>query len=751
MLHPARRIASWSTACALGFLALVGCLGSGGGDPAGGQPWVDAKVKVSLRDRDHDDLRAGLAGGEGWVAARPGGGRANAEDIDSVVTWVSRFRTPGGASPNLVLSYSPHPLQVWVNGRLVHRWSDPDADVIKVDFRSHAIPLDQVLVDRGSWNQIVVQVHPAGGTGRLPNLRLEPHLGASRMVWVADLLNFVLPCMVAASGLYLGVLILLLYFYMGRERPARLWFSGTSALFGLAHLQIMMADESLPARWPWVVSRTALVWAVLAVLHFVIHQSGRPGLSRRLLPPSLLAASVVALLFLSAENLAELEERFRLVSMVVVVPALVAGVGLSTWALKEHRTPIHAWTFLGVWGCALLGGHDLTVYISGVLPDAWWHPAGFLWLDFCLALAVSMDFAEAWRQNRQRAADLEFALHGQREERLRAEQAVRTRNRFLQQMAHQFRTPLQGLSGALELGPGAVFSTETLRGLEHHLRSHLAHINDVIDRIDLEAGRLESHPQSFQLHDLVGEWRTHPVFGGEGERRLPLRVMALVRADRDRIDRVARAFCARLAEQGGDIQGEVDLRAGALMLELWGLEGISAALAVDEDHLDLAVAHELLPHLRARLEFPARDRVRLTFPVEVLEDVPASATPDRERPLVVLAEDDRVNARILTALLEGAGCRVVHAPDGVTAVELVQATSPRMVVMDVMMPRMDGMEATRRIRRSGGAVSMTPIVGVTAHAGSAECLASGMNEMLAKPVRGEHVRDVVRRYCGVSR
>lgn len=138
--------------------------------------------------------------------------------------------------------------------------------------------------------------------------------------------------------------------------------------------------------------------------------------------------------------------------------------------------------------------------------------------------------------------------------------------------------------------------------------------------------------------------------------------------------------------------------------------------------------------------------LRLVFPVEVLPEEEPSAFEEDARPLVLLAEDDRVNARILLSLLGRTGCRTVHALDGAQACEEALRETPALILMDVMMPVMDGLEATRRIREDIR-LRHIPVIGVTAHGNSADCLAAGMDEMLAKPVRAEQIRDLVSRYC----
>jgi CheY-like chemotaxis protein len=106
-------------------------------------------------------------------------------------------------------------------------------------------------------------------------------------------------------------------------------------------------------------------------------------------------------------------------------------------------------------------------------------------------------------------------------------------------------------------------------------------------------------------------------------------------------------------------------------------------------------------------------------------------------PLVLLAEDNKMNIEMFTDYLDLHGYQLVVAQDGVEAVALAKQQQPHLILMDIQMPRMDGLEAIRQIRQETH-LAMTPIVALTALAmpGDAQkCLAAGANDYLAKPVK----------------
>jgi CheY-like chemotaxis protein len=119
---------------------------------------------------------------------------------------------------------------------------------------------------------------------------------------------------------------------------------------------------------------------------------------------------------------------------------------------------------------------------------------------------------------------------------------------------------------------------------------------------------------------------------------------------------------------------------------------------------------------------------------------------------VLLAEDNPVNQKVASALLERLGCRVEIASSGAEAVRMLEQFPFDLVLMDCQMPEMDGFEATRRIRRLGGAGRL-PIVALTAAAlpeDRERCFAAGMDAYLTKPIRLEQLRECLGRFFGAS-
>ena len=138
---------------------------------------------------------------------------------------------------------------------------------------------------------------------------------------------------------------------------------------------------------------------------------------------------------------------------------------------------------------------------------------------------------------------------------------------------------------------------------------------------------------------------------------------------------------------------------------------------------------------------------------EAVTEVPSSVSKgsDQLALKILVAEDNPVNQRLTIRLLEKHGHDVKLVQNGVEAVEYFRSEEFDLILMDVQMPEMDGLEATREIRNMSNPNARIPIIAMTAHATDADkqnCLASGIDEYLAKPFRSSELYELIGELTG---
>lgn len=371
-----------------------------------------------------------------------------------------------------------------------------------------------------------------------------------------------------------------------------------------------------------------------------------------------------------------------------------------------------------------------------------------------------------------------------------AEAASEAKSQFLAHMSHELRTPMNGILGTIQLlqlsrlPPDA---NHLVTMLHNSSESLLALLNDILDISRVEAGKLEIHPAPFEPRALVRQTidTFHLAAQGKGlELRSQLAEATPTRCEGDvtRIRQILMNLVGNAVKFTDE--GAITLRVGPGRSPLEGLRfeiedtgiGIAAEnlerafekfTQVDDSlsrrfggsGLGLAICHGLATALGGELGARSEPGVGSCFWLELplrslppLEPEPvAGVDPDAPRPRpgmrVLLAEDNNINQIVISTMLERYGCVVEVVGNGVAAVRSACEQHPDVVLMDIELPDLNGLEAARRIRAFGGTEGVH-IVALTSHAFSKykeRCWAAGMNDFVPKPVTLEELGRMLER------
>ncbi len=387
-------------------------------------------------------------------------------------------------------------------------------------------------------------------------------------------------------------------------------------------------------------------------------------------------------------------------------------------------------------------------------------------------------------------------------ERDRAQAAARAKSAFLANMSHEIRTPMNaiiGLTHLMQRDTREALGQERLGKVAdaaHHL---LGIINDVLDLSKIDAGKIELETVDFDLDEALAR-SCSMVAGSAHAKGLQLQVNATdlprhVRGDPTRLSQVlinllgnAVKFTERgsvslhgsLLEHDGDVlKLRFEVRDTGIGIEPDRIGKLFDAFEQSDSSttrrfggtgLGLAVTRELVELMGGEVGVDSTPGVGSMFWVTVRvqpaqgtprrEPAPYGATgddaPPRRAPLdsrVLLAEDNAINQEVARELLRAAGCEVEVADNGRRAVEMARTGGYDLILMDVQMPELDGIEASRQIRALPG-LSRVPIIAMTANAFAedrAACLAAGMNDHVAKPVHAATLYDTLARWLKHAR
>lgn len=364
------------------------------------------------------------------------------------------------------------------------------------------------------------------------------------------------------------------------------------------------------------------------------------------------------------------------------------------------------------------------------------------------------------------------------EEKNRADQSVAARDSFIANMSHEIRTPMNAIIGLGSILAKSTLSVEQFKYLSHinnSARNLLVVLNDVLDYSKLEAGKLTIEKTNFQLRETIEKSCNILGFKAE-EKGLALffnfdpRISDFVQGDPMRLNQIMMNLVGNAIKftEEGSVTVQCSLLRNEQENQVIRISVSDTGIGMDDGYLNrifekftqederisklyggtglgMTITLELVKlmggHLfitskkgsgtQVTLEFSFEKATELSKPQNQLVEIPVACLKGIH---VLLVEDNPTNRIVATSMMEPYGITVTEAENGYEALDKLRSFTPDLILMDVQMPGIDGLETTQQIRKKNGLD--VPIIALTANVllpMQVKCRESGMNDFLGKP------------------
>lgn len=706
------------------------------------------------------------------------------------------FQADTGQIHYLFIPTAEYAYKLYINGQLLFQCGDlRSANRISKFFGERLLIPEHVL--RADENSFQLLVAPRGFQIELPLFEMGSYETVSGRTVSYTISHYGSHFAFSILSIFLFILFISLWAVRRPRKSSILIFALTCFSLGLAYLPMIFGSvASHKALLHWQISRIGFIWATGCILLFSLRSTNRRH--HPVLYFSLWGIlSIVTVLFLNCSTKYEVISLFMKIAPITITPTML----LVPVLFFIHYRKTGQLNSLILLFCATINSftamHDLILKRQFIDADVWLLPYGFFTMQIGIALIFILDMKKTYDVLKEQKDTLERNQQELIMARDAANSANVAKSQFLAKMSHEIRTPMNGVIGINDLLSQTKMSPEQQQYtniIKQSSESLLSIINDILDFSKMEEGKMEIEQQQFNLRNLLQDLiNNFQLTAREESTDLTYTftddIELFYLGDEIRIKQVFTNLldnaCKFTKEGTISIEGTSISKTESYQVLKFTIKDTGIGMSKKQlktifqsftqadssttrvyggTGLGLTICKQLVELMNGEIGASSVEgkgstfwfTLRLSLPeivefseIELLnssKEGKEKVAQDKSRVHILMAEDNPVNQKVALGILSKLGYSVEVANNGEEALEAFAKRHYHLILMDCQMPILDGYETTQALRKKGVA---TPIIAMTANAMAGDrekCLRSGMNDYIAKPIRGDLLNELIEKY-----